>query len=193
MRSASPPLAMALWPSDDKTGRLVRAIVLIAAGSVLMTVSAKLTVPFWPVPLSMQTFAALLIGAAYGWRLGGITVFAYLAQGAMGVPVFAGAGAGLPYLLGPTGGYLLGFAIGAVVVGWLAERGWDRRVLTTLAAMVIGNLVIYALGVGWLTTIVGSVERAFALGLLPFLLGDALKIALATALLPYAWSLIQRR
>ena len=193
MRSASPPLAMALWPSDDKTGRLVRAIVLIAAGSVLMTVSAKLTVPFWPVPLSMQTFAALLIGAAYGWRLGGITVFAYLAQGAMGVPVFAGAGAGLPYLLGPTGGYLLGFAIGAVVVGWLAERGWDRRVLTTLAAMVVGNLVIYALGVGWLTTIVGSVERAFALGLLPFLLGDALKIALATALLPYAWSLIQRR
>ena len=193
MRSASPPLAMALWPSDDKTGRLVRAIVLIAAGSVLMTVSAKLTVPFWPVPLSMQTFAALLIGAAYGWRLGGITVLAYLAQGAMGVPVFAGAGAGLPYLLGPTGGYLLGFAIGAVVVGWLAERGWDRRVLTTLAAMVIGNLVIYALGVGWLTTIVGSVERAFALGLLPFLLGDALKIALATALLPYAWSLIQRR
>ena len=193
MRSASPPLAMALWPSDDKTGRLVRAIVLIAAGSVLMTVSAKLTVPFWPVPLSMQTFAALLIGAAYGWRLGGITVLAYLAQGAMGVPVFAGAGAGLPYLLGPTGGYLLGFAIGAVVVGWLAERGWDRRVLTTLAAMVIGNLVIYALGVGWLTTIVGSVERAFALGLVPFLLGDALKIALATALLPYAWSLIQRR
>lgn len=193
MRSASPPLAMALWPSDDKTGRLVRAIVLIAAGSVLMTVSAKLTVPFWPVPLSMQTFAALLIGAAYGWRLGGITVLAYLAQGAMGVPVFAGAGAGLSYLLGPTGGYLLGFAIGAVVVGWLAERGWDRRVLTTLAAMVIGNLGIYALGVGWLTTIVGSVERAFALGLLPFLLGDALKIALATALLPFAWSLIQRR
>lgn len=193
MRSASPPLAMALWPSDDKTGRLVRAIVLIAAGSVLMTVSAKLTVPFWPVPLSMQTFAALLIGAAYGWRLGGITVLAYLAQGAMGVPVFAGAGAGLPYLLGPTGGYLLGFIVAAMAVGWLAERGWDRRVLTTLAAMVIGNLVIYALGVGWLTTIVGSVERAFALGLLPFLLGDALKIALATALLPYAWSLIQRR
>ena len=193
MRSASPPLAMALWPSDDKTGRLVRAIVLIAAGSVLMTVSAKLTVPFWPVPLSMQTFAALLIGAAYGWRLGGITVLAYLAQGAMGVPVFAGAGAGLPYLLGPTGGYLLGFIMAAMAVGWLAERGWDRRVLTTLAAMVIGNLVIYALGVGWLTTIVGSVERAFALGLLPFLLGDALKIALATALLPYAWSLIQRR
>ena len=193
MRSASPPLAMALWPSDDKTGRLVRAIVLIAAGSVLMTVSAKLTVPFWPVPLSMQTFAALLIGAAYGWRLGGITVLAYLAQGAMGVPVFAGAGAGLPYLLGPTGGYLLGFIVAAMAVGWLAERGWDRRVLTTLAAMVIGNLVIYALGVGWLTTIVGSVERAFALGLLPFLLGDALKIALATALLPFAWSLIQRR
>lgn len=193
MRSASPPLAMALWPSDDKTGRLVRAIVLIAAGSVLMTVSAKLTVPFWPVPLSMQTFAALLIGAAYGWRLGGITVLAYLAQGAMGVPVFAGAGAGLPYLLGPTGGYLLGFIMAAMAVGWLAERGWDRRVLTTLAAMVIGNLVIYGLGVGWLTTIVGSVERAFALGLVPFLLGDALKIALATALLPFAWSLIQRR
>lgn len=193
MRTASPSLATVLWPTDDTTTRWLRAIVLIGAGSLLMTVSAKLTVPFWPVPLSMQTFAALLIGAAYGWRLGGATVITYLAQGALGLPVFAGAGAGLPYLLGPTGGYLLGFAAAAMAVGWLAERGWDRGVLTTLAAMVIGNLVIYSLGVAWLTTIVGSVERALALGLVPFLLGDALKIALATALLPLFWSLIHRR
>lgn len=193
MRTASPTLAARLWPTADASNPVLRAIVLVVVGTALLTITAKLTVPFVPVPLSMQTFAVLLIGAAYGWRLGAATVIAYLAQGVMGMPVFAGAGAGPAYLLGPTGGYLAGFLVAAIAVGWLAERGWDRDAVTTFAAMLLGNVIIYACGVTWLSTIVGSFGQAVAVGVTPFLLGDALKIALATALLPFAWWVLQRR
>jgi biotin transport system substrate-specific component len=172
-----------LWPRTvDST---LMQVVLVIAGTALLALSAKVQVPFWPVPMTMQTFVVLIIGAAYGARLGGITLLAYLAEGAIGLPVFA-KGGGVAYLAGPTGGYLVGFLVAAFVVGWLADRGYGRAVLTTLVAFVIGEAVIFTLGVGWLATIIG-LDKAVAAGLVPFLPAEALKIALACALLPLAW------
>lgn len=183
----------ALWPQrqDAAAGRGLRWAVLIVAGTALMAVSAKIQVPMWPVPMTMQTFAVLVIGMAYGWRLGGLTLLAYLAEGAVGLPVFAG-GAGVAYMAGPTGGYLAGFVVAATLVGWLGTRGWDRNVAGTLAAMTLGTAVIFGLGVAWLSMLIGF-DKAVAAGLVPFLVGAAFKIALAAAVLPLAWRLIGRQ
>jgi biotin transport system substrate-specific component len=186
---ASPTLAQTIWPATAGN-RVMRALLLVVAGSALLTVSAKIQVPFWPVPMTLQTGVVLALGAALGWRLAGATVFAYLAQGAAGLPVFAG-GAGLAYMAGPTGGYLLGFVVAAVTVGWLAERGWDRNLATAFAAMLLGDALLFVCGVGYLSSLIGF-EQAVAAGLMPFLAGEALKIALATALLPAAWHILRR-
>ena len=182
-------LADTVW-SPVGTSPAVRAIVLALIGTALLTLSAKIQVPFWPVPMTMQTFVVLVLGMAYGWRLAGATVLLYLAQGAIGLPVFA-AGGGIAYFAGPTAGYLVGFLLAAVAVGWLAEHGWDRSPLRTLAAMLIGTGIIFACGIAWLSTLIG-VAQAIGAGLVPFLLGEAVKIALATAILPFAWRLLQR-
>jgi|GEM_PF-30314 len=189
-RTMTGTLAARLWPVEAGNA-VTRAIVLIVAGSLLLTLSAKVQVPFWPVPMTMQTFAVLSIGAAYGSTLGAATVLAYLAQGAVGLPVFA-KGGGLAYMMGPTGGYLLGFLVAAWLVGKLAERGLDRRVPTALAVFLLGDLVIFAFGVGWLASLIG-LEKAWAAGVVPFLPAEALKIALAMAVLPLAWRLGERR
>ncbi|BCX18840.1 MAG: biotin transporter BioY [Geminicoccaceae bacterium] len=183
-------LAARLWPVEAGNAT-TRAIVLIVAGSLLLTLSAKVQVPFWPVPMTMQTFVVLLLGATYGSTLGAATVLAYLAQGAVGLPVFA-KGGGLAYMMGPTGGYLLGFLVAAWLVGKLAERGLDRRVPTALGLFLLGDLVIFAFGVSWLASLIG-LEKAWAAGVVPFLPAEALKIALAMALLPLAWRLGERR
>lgn len=189
-QSRMPTLADALWQAEG-THRFVRSVILAVAGSILLAVSAKILVPFWPVQMSMQTFAVLVIGAAYGPRLAGATVALYLAEGAVGLPVF-GLGAGLAYMAGPTGGYLVGFFFAAVVVGFLAERGFDRRWSTALVAFLIGNAVIFAFGIAWLTVLIGF-DKAVAGGLLPFLPAEALKVALAMAVLPLAWKAIGKR
>jgi biotin transport system substrate-specific component len=184
-----PALADAVW-SPARGSSPARAVVLVLIGTALLAISAKIQVPFWPVPMTMQTFAVLVLGMAYGWRLAGASVLFYLAQGAIGLPVFA-AGGGIAYFAGPTGGYLLGFLLAAVAVGWLAEHGWDRSPLRTLAAMLIGTAVIFALGLAWLATLIG-LPQAIGAGLVPFLPGEAVKIALATAILPFAWRLLHR-
>ncbi len=174
---------------------LARNIFLAVAGSVALWISAKIHVPMYPVPITMQTFVVTVIGMAYGWRLAGATVLLYLAQGAMGLPVFSGTperGIGLAYMMGPTGGYLLGFFIAAVVVGWLAERCWDRKVVTTFAAMTIGTAIMLGCGVVYLGAVIGWDKPVLALGLTPFLAGSVVKIALGTAVMPLAWSLISR-
>jgi biotin transport system substrate-specific component len=163
-------------------------ILLVTAGSLVVAVSALIQVrlPFTPVPITAQTLAVLLVGVLLGSRRGGFALLAYLGEGLAGLPVFAGGGFGLAHLLGPTGGYLIGFAAAAFLVGWLAERGWDRRPLAALGAMTLGNLVIYAIGASWLAWMVGP-NQALALGVAPFVLGDVLKIGLGTALLPLGW------
>lgn len=187
---AAPTLIDSLWPRE--TGGFLRLALLAVVGSALMAVSAKVQVPMWPVPMTMQTFAVLAIGMAYGARLAGATLLLYLAEGLVGLPVFA-SGAGPAYMAGPTGGYLVGFFVAAVLVGWLAEKGWDRNVLLTFLANFAGTAIIFALGVTWLSTIMGGFEKALAAGFQPFILGAFVKIALAAALLPLVWKLLPRR
>jgi biotin transport system substrate-specific component len=165
-------------------------VVLILCGSLLVTLSAQVAIPLplSPVPISGQTLAVLLLGALLGSRRGSLSVLAYLGQGAAGLPVFAGGQMGLAHLLGPRGGYLVGFVAAAWVTGRLAERGWDRRLGSTLLAMLLGNLAIYACGLPWLALFAG--RQALAWGLYPFVVGDLLKLALATALLPTGWRLL---
>ncbi len=185
--AAQPTLIDRLWPASDRPW--LRRVALAVLGSLLLTASAKVKVPFEPVPITMQTFAVLVIGMAYGWRLALATVLLYLGEGAVGVPVFTDTpqrGVGLAYMLGTTGGYLAGFALAATAVGWLAERGWDRNLLTALAAMVIGMVLMFAPGVSWLAVHIGW-PNAIKFGLTPFLYGEALKLALAAAILPLAW------
>jgi biotin transport system substrate-specific component len=189
-----PTIASVLWPANGQV-KAVRLAVLAVLGTLLLTLSAKLHVPFYPVPMTFQTLVVLGLGMAYGWRLGAATVALYLLQGALGLPVFSGTpekGIGLAYLLGPTGGYLFGFFLAAGVCGWLAERGWDRSVITTALAMLIGNIIIYVPGLLWLGGLFGWDKPILEWGLTPFILGDAIKLALAAALMPLAWKLLRR-
>jgi biotin transport system substrate-specific component len=140
--------------------------------------------------MTMQTFAVLLIGLAYGPRLGLATVAVYLAQGLAGLPVFT-AGGGISHLFGPTGGYLVGFMFAAYAVGQLARLGWSKPALGVLVAMLAGSALIYLFGFSWLAMAIGA-EKAFWGGIMPFLVGDAVKAALAAALLPVAWKAVNR-
>lgn len=166
-------------------------VVLVLGASLFIGLAARIAVPlpFSPVPVTGQTLAVLLIGALLGSRRGALSVLAYLAEGAVGLPVFAGGTAGVTRLMGPTGGYLFGFIAAAFLTGWLAERGWDRRFGTTLAMMGVGNTAIYLLGLPYLASFVG-LERVLALGLYPFVIGDLVKSILAALLLPSAWKLL---
>ena len=182
----------ALWPARG-TSRTVRAILLALLGSALLTLSAKLQVPFYPVPMTMQTLVVLLIGLAFGAGLGAAAVLLYLAEGALGLPVFAGTpekGIGLPYMLGPTGGYLVGFVLAAASAGWIAERRRDAAGLAL--AVVAGTIAIYLPGVLWLARFVGF-DQALQLGLVPFLWGDLLKAALAFSLALGGAAMVRRR
>lgn len=179
-----------LWPTRG-SGVALRAAVLMLIGSALLTLSAKIQVPFPPVPMTLQTLVVLVIGAAYGWRLGAATVLLYLAEGLSGLPVFAGPAAGPLYLAGPTAGFLVGFVAAAAVTGFLAERGWDRPLARVVALMAIGHGVIFAFGLGWLSALLGP-AKAWALGAQPFLLATLLKTALAAALLQAGWTLVRR-
>jgi biotin transport system substrate-specific component len=166
---------------------------LVLGGSLFIALCAQLSfrLPFSPVPITAQTLAVLLVGALSGARRGALSVVTYLSQGIVGLPVFAGGMSGLAYLLGPTGGYLVGFVVAAYVTGGLAERGWDRRVGTAFQAMLLGNVVLYAFGLAWLTVFVG-VKAALPLGLYPFIPGDLVKLAIATTVLPSGWALLRK-
>lgn len=170
---------------------LIRDIVLILGGSFLVALCAKIQAPTWPVPITLQPFAVLLVAAALGSRRGALAMLAYLAQGAIGLPVFAMPPyGGAAYLLGPTAGFLIGFIPAAFVVGLLAERGWDRRIITAAAAMAVGQVIILAFGFFWLAPGLGIAD-AFKIAVVPFLLGDVFKILLAATALPLAWRLVR--
>ena len=190
-----PTLVDRMMPSA-RLGRLTRMAILAVAGSVALTLSAKVQVPFYPVPMTMQTFVVLALGMAFGWRLGAATVLLYLAEGAAGLPVFSGTpekGLGLAYMLGTTGGYLFGFVLAAAACGWLAQRGWDRSVFKTALAMVIGNAIIYLCGLLWLGGLVGWDKPLLAWGMTPFLIGDAFKLALAAGVMPLLWQALGKK
>lgn len=185
-------LAQALLP------RARHQLLLVVLASLLVALSARISIglPFSPVPITGQTLAVLLVGASLGSRLGALSLVAYLVEGLAGLPVFAGgasawtpSAAGVPVIVGPTAGYLLGFVPAAWLTGRLAERGWDRRIWTSAVAMAAGNAVIYVFGLWWLARFVPR-ESLLVAGLLPFLPGDALKIAIAAAALPGGWALV---
>jgi biotin transport system substrate-specific component len=188
-----PTLSQSVLAGSNRLS-LLQQVLLAVAGSLLLWVSAKVQVPFWPVPMTMQTFVVLGLGAAFGWRLGMATVALYLLEGAMGLPVFAGTpekGIGLAYMAGPTGGYLAGFVVAAGITGWLAEKGFDRNVLTMGLAMLAGTVAIYALGLGWLGALIGY-EKAVQFGLVPFIPGDIAKLTLAAIVFPATWKWLKR-
>ena len=160
----------------------VKNILLIIFGSFLLAVSSKVQVPFWPVPMTMQTFVVFLIGMSYGWKLSFFTLFVYIIEGALGLPVFA-TGAGLAYLMGPTAGYIYGMLLAAIVIGFLSEKGFSNTYFMSLISLLIGSVVIFTLGVGYLGSIIGY-DKAINFGLLPFIPSELFKLALAVALIP---------
>lgn len=173
-------------------GGLAQHAACAVFGSLLLALSAKVQVPFWPVPMTMQTMVVLLIGMAYGSRLGAATILLYLAEGVAGLPVFAGPSAGPAYMTGPTAGYLVGFVVAAAFTGWMAERGWDRTPVKALAAMALGHAVVFVFGLSWLSSLIG-VEKAVMAGLVPFWAATVLKTLLGAATMQAAWTVVRRR
>jgi len=174
---------------------LARDLLLILGFTAVTALSAQIAFYIGPVPITGQTFAVLLTGALLGSKRGALSQLTYLGLGAMGAPIFAGWMGGPAVLMGPTGGYLIGFVAAAFVVGLLAERGWDRRTWSMALAMLIGNSVIYAFGLPWLSIWLGHVAAAdsvLAVGLYPFIPGDLLKLVLAAIALPSGWALLNR-
>ncbi|MFV0515605.1 MAG: biotin transporter BioY [Jhaorihella sp.] len=185
-------LAESFGPQSGAALRIKQA-ALVILGIAVLAICAKIRVPMWPVPITMGTFAVLSIGAAYGARLGLATVLGYLLIGALGFDVFVGSSAetyGLTYMAGSTGGYLAGYVLATVALGALASRGWDRSFGTMAAALLIGNVLIYVPGLFWLGQLYGWDKPILQWGLTPFLIGDAIKLALAAVLLPALWKLV---
>jgi len=181
--------------ADEGAALRVKQVALVMVGVLVLAVAAKIKVPMWPVPITMGTFAVLIIGAAYGARLGLVTILAYMLVGAIGFDVFAGSSAeaaGLTYMMGGTGGYLVGYVLATLALGALAQRGWDRSVVWMALAMLIGTVLIYVPGLAWLGQLYGWDKPILAWGLTPFLIGDALKLALAALVLPAVWKLVGR-
>ncbi len=173
--------------------RLAKQAVLVLVGIAALAIFAKIKVPMYPVPITMGTFALLTIGAAYGPRLGMATIIGYMLVGTLGFDVFAGSSAeasGLTYMMGGTGGYLVGYILATLALGMAARAGWDRSVGKMALAMLIGNALIYIPGLIWLGQLYGWDQPILAWGLTPFLIGDALKLALAAVLVPGLWKLI---
>lgn len=188
---AFPALADLFRPGEQVQATMYN-IGLVVAGSLLIAASAwvEIRLPFSLVTVTGQSFAVLLVGALLGPWLGAAAVVMYLAQGAAGLPVFAGGAAGVAWIFGPTGGYLFGFIAAAWITGTLARRGWDRSPAWTALAMVLGNGAIYVVALPWLAVFVGA-QQAVVQGFVPFIPGAAVKIALATAILPIGWRVLR--
>jgi biotin transport system substrate-specific component len=190
MTTLAPTIYARTFP--HATGWL-RDAVLIVLGTLFVALLAqvKIPLPFTPIPLTGQTFAVLLVGAMLGSKRGILSILLYIALGAFGLPVFAGGASGLAYLSGATLGYLVGFVIAAYVIGLLAERGLERSVRTSILPFLIGTVIIYVCGVAWLTIVLGSFSQAVMAGLVPFLIGDLIKLLAASLVLPAAWKFVK--
>lgn len=185
-----PVLADAFLDNSTGAGRLARQALIVAAAVVLITAAAHVRIPMWPVPVTMQTFAILTVGAVCGPALAAASLGMYLFLGALGVAVFTGNGeaqAGLAYMVGPTGGYLVGFLLAAVAIGWLARRGFDRTMPRLALALLAGNAIIYLFGLSWMAYLFADTKGmgwVMQWGLLNFIPGDLIKLALAAAVVP---------
>jgi biotin transport system substrate-specific component len=198
----TPNTILGVLEPKSQTTRLVSNIVTVLLGTVFITLAAKISVPTWPVPVTLQSFAIAALAAAFGWRVGTATMIAYLLEGAAGLPVFAGATAGLPYILGPTGGFLLGFIPMAFIIGRAADLGASGRVGLLFLTMLIADAVLFALGFTWLL-VLGSaaswidqaniVGSAFEKAVQPFLVWDALKMLFAALTVTGIWTLAKKR
>jgi len=191
---ASYPLITLALPKSG-IARRIGELLLVVGGSLLLALSAKAKVVLGPVDLSLQTLVVLLIGATFGLRLGVATLVLYLAEGAAGFPVFQSTpekGIGIAYMLGSTGGYLAGFLAMAAIVGWAADRGWDKSVLKLGAAMLVAEIVMMAMGFAWLAGLIG-IEKSWTFGVVPFIVPDLIKVALAALLVPATWALLPKR
>jgi len=182
-------LQAALTPFD-----IVRQVGLVIGFSLLTALSAQIVIPLGPIPITGQTFAVLLTGALLGSRLRAMAMIAYLIEGASGLPFFAGGAAGVAHLMGPTAGYLIAFPAAAFITGAFAEQGWDRKYLTAVAAMAAGSVVIILCGCLWFSFLTRTSPLvAFQFTVLKFIPGDIIKIALAAAVLPTGWKLLDRK
>ncbi|HUS55021.1 MAG TPA: biotin transporter BioY [Thermohalobaculum sp.] len=188
-------LSEAILPSEGAALWIKRA-VLVVLGITALAIAAKIRVFYEPVPITMQTFVVLTVGTAYGMRLGVVTLLGYLLVGALGFDIFTSSSAekyGLAYMMGGTGGYLVGFVLAAGALGWLAREGWDRSIVKMAAALLIGNAIIYVPGILWLGHLYAETKgwaTVLDWGLWPFLASDALKLALAALMMPLAWKAV---
>ncbi|KQU66875.1 biotin transporter BioY [Aminobacter sp. DSM 101952] len=192
--SSSTALISAALPEKGAM-RLATQLLLAVAGSLLLIASAKTKVMLGPVDMSLQTLAVLGIAAAYGMRLGLATILLYMAQGAMGYPVFQSTpekGLGIAYMLGSTGGYLAGFVAMVAIVGWAVDRGWGRSIVKMLGAMLVAEVVMMAMGFSWLSLLIGA-EKSWQFGVVPFIVPDLIKVALAAAAVPAIWALLPKK
>ena len=190
MTTLTPTLSTRYFPNISSRAR---DIFLVTAGSLLVAALAQIEIPlpFTPVPITGQTFGVLLIGAALGSKRGAAALILYIIEGGMGLPFFAGGGRGLGILTGATAGYLAGFVVAAYVIGLLAERGLERSIRTSIIPFIVGTVIIYLFGVAWLGIFLKSYSKAIEFGLLPFLVGDAIKLILASLALPAAWKFVK--
>ncbi len=191
---ATRPLSSLALP-ESGAARFATQAAMVIGGTLILTLAAKTKVPLGIVDINLGTFAVMAIGVTYGWRLALVTLLAYLAEGAAGFPVFQGTpekGIGLAYMVGPTGGYLVGYVLLAVIAGWAADRGWDRNPIKLGAALVVGTSLVLGLGFAWLSTLIGA-EKAWAFGVAPFIYGDLVKVALVAAAAPAIWALLGRK
>ena len=192
-----PLLHLSHYPSSfveigQRVSPNLRFWLLACMGSLIIAASAQIVIPLQPVPITAQTFVVMAFGLAAGWRLAGTTVLLYLAEGLIGMPVFSKFGAGAAHLVGPTGGYLLGFVFAAVWCGWCAERGLDRKPLWLLVALCGAQGIIFALGVLWLGVVVQDMQAAVTMGLLPFIVPELVKAAILSAVFPFIWLSLSR-
>lgn len=197
----TPNTILGVLEPKSQTTRLLSNVVTVLLGTVLITLAAKINVPTWPVPVTLQSFAVAALAGAFGWRIGVATVLAYLVEGALGLPVFA-TGGGIAYLAGPTGGFLLGFVPMAYIIGSAADRGASGRLGLLLIAMLVADAVLFALGFAWLLAL-GSgaawldqanlVGSAFAKAIQPFLIWDGLKMVFAALTVTGVWALAKKK
>lgn len=180
--------------SERPAARFAWYVALAVLGTLLLTLSAKTRVPLGFVDLSMETLVVYLIAAAFGMRLGVATLLLYMAEGAAGLPVFQATpekGIGLAYMMGPTGGYLAGFVLAAVIVGWAADRGWDRKIVHFVGALLAAEVVMMGLGFAWLAVLIGA-GKAWQFGVVPFIVPDLVKVAIAALVVPAVWNVLGR-